>query len=91
MCVKCPNVVIPDYSPDGTCVLVINTLFSGDDWKEVKVADYYKIKNKIAENLIDVFERKLNVSIKEHIEEIEIVTPITYINYLNSPAVFTDI
>lgn len=77
----CINRAIPDCSPPGTCILSILTLFRPEAWKDVTPKDYFKLKNKIAERLIDDFEKATVTSIKDHIEEIEIATPQTFARY----------
>jgi len=77
----CLNNAIPDCSPPGTSIVYITTLFRPEAWKEVKPEDYYKLKNKIAEELIVQFEKTTGVAIREHIEEIEVATPQTFARY----------
>jgi phytoene dehydrogenase-like protein len=77
----CLNNAIPDCSPEGTSILYLTTLFTGDCWKDVKPEDYFKIKNKIADDMIDEFEKALQVKIRDSIEEIEVATPVTFANY----------
>lgn len=73
----CLNNAIPDCSPPGTCIISITSAFLPGAWDDVKPEDYFTIKNKIAEDLIDVFEKATGAPIKEHIEEIEVATPQT--------------
>lgn len=77
----CINVVIPDASPPGTSIISMTTLFHPDAWKDVKPEDYFRIKNEIAEGLITDFEKATGISIREHIEEIEVATPVTFARY----------
>lgn len=77
----CLNAAIPDCSPPGTCIISITTLFHPDAWKNVKPEDYFKEKNRIADGLIAKFEEAVGISIKEHIEEIEVATPETFARY----------
>ncbi len=77
----CLNVANPECSPPGTSILYITTLFRPEVWYEVKQEDYVEIKNKIATELIDQFERATNIKINDHIEEIEVATPITFARY----------
>ncbi len=73
----CLNNAIPDCSPPGTCIISITTAFLPGSWDDVKPEDYFIVKNKIAEDLIDTFEKATGAPIKEHIEEIEVATPQT--------------
>jgi len=75
------NAAIPDCSPPGTNIVSITTPFRPGVWDNVKPEEYIEIKNKIAEDLIDHFEKGTGISIKEHIEEIEIATPQTFARF----------
>jgi phytoene dehydrogenase-like protein len=75
------NNAVPDCSPPGTCILDITTLFRPEAWENVKPEDYYRIKNEIAEKLLIKFEKATGAPIREHIEEIEIATPVTFARY----------
>jgi prolycopene isomerase len=77
----CLNSAIPDCSSPGTCILSITTAYLPGVWDNVKPEEYFKLKNKFAEELIDNFEKATGISIKEHIEEIEVATPQTFARY----------
>jgi prolycopene isomerase len=77
----CLNIANPSCSPSGTSILYITTLFRPEVWYDVKQEEYVKIKNKIAEDLINQFEKATHTQIKKHIEEIEIATPMTFARY----------
>jgi len=77
----CLNAAIPDASPPGTSIVYISTLFRPEAWKDVKPEDYVRVKNEIAEGLIDDFEKATGIKIKDHIEEIEVATPETFARY----------
>ncbi len=77
----CLNAANPDCSPQGTTILAITAGYRAEAWADVKDEDYFKVKDKIAEKLIRQFETATGVSIKEHIEEIEIATPQTFARY----------
>lgn len=79
------NTVIPDCSPEGTSHMTITTAIYGDSWGSVKPEDYKKTKLKIAEELIDYYEKTTGKTIKPFIEEIEVATPVTYCRYLGTP------
>ncbi len=82
---NCLNNVIPDSSPEGTCTLFFTTMYFGDVWANVKPEEYKKLKNSVANHMIEVCEKTLNISIKPYIEEIAIATPVTFARYLNTP------
>ena len=77
----CLNNAVPDCSPEGTSIVYLTTLFSGDAWKNVSPAEYFKLKNRIAEEMIDEFEKVVNVNLRDSIEEIEVATPATFARY----------
>ncbi|NLT18566.1 MAG: Phytoene desaturase (neurosporene-forming) [Firmicutes bacterium ADurb.Bin080] len=80
----CLNNVIPDCSPKGTCIMSFTTLFAENSWDDVKPEDYFREKTRIAQNMIDYFEKSTGIKIKDSIEEIEIATPITFAHYTGS-------
>ena len=77
----CINKVIPDCSPPGTCIISFTILNDGYQWADVKPEDYFEEKTRIAEDIIDEFEKATGVLIKDSIEEIEIATPETFANF----------
>jgi phytoene dehydrogenase-like protein len=80
----CLNNAIPDCSPPGTSILSITTLFRPDAWKDVRPEDYVAVKNRIANGLITDFEKATGAHIRQHIEEVEVATPLTYARYTGS-------
>lgn len=48
---------------------------------KISAEDYFKTKDKIAYKMIDDFEKAIGIKIKEHIEELEVATPMTFANY----------
>lgn len=83
--INCLNEINPNGSPDGTCQLFLTTMSFGDVMKDVKPEEYKKYKTKLAEHMINICEKALNISIKPYIEEIEIALPPTFCRYLNTP------
>ncbi len=83
--VNCLNILNPSITEKGTSELFFTTSIYGDIWGKVEPKDYKKTKLKIAEEMIDYYEKTMGVSIKEHIEEIKIATPATFARYLSSP------
>ena len=84
--VNCLNSVIPDSSPAGTCTLFFTIpVFGSDVPEDLKPEDYGKYKRAIAEKYIADAERVLGLSIREHIEEISVATPVTFARYLGTP------
>jgi prolycopene isomerase len=77
----CLNRALPDCSPPGTTILFITTLYRPEAWADVKPEDYTRVKERVAEGLIADFERATGTSIRPHIEEIEVATPVTFARY----------
>ena len=78
---SCLNNALPDASPPGTTILALTTLNRAEAWAEVRPQDYVKVKNRAALSLIDHFEKATNTRVREHIEEVEVATPVTYARY----------
>ncbi|MBE6587386.1 MAG: NAD(P)/FAD-dependent oxidoreductase [Ruminococcaceae bacterium] len=82
---NCLNCVIPDSSPEGTSTLFITTMLRDKAWGEVRPEDYKRQKNSFAKKLIEIYEKKMGVSVMPYIEEIVIATPATFARYLGTP------
>jgi len=74
----CLNNAIPGCSPPGTCIISITSAFRPSAWDKVKPQEYFNLKTRIAEGLIENFEKATGVQIRDHIEEIEVATPQTF-------------
>lgn len=81
----CLNNGDPDCSCKGTSIMYMTTLFMEDVWSDVKEEDYYKLKNEIAKDMIERFEKATNTNIHDYIEEIAVATPQTYARYCGHP------
>jgi prolycopene isomerase len=77
----CLNNAIPDASPPGTAIVSLTTLYRPEAWAGVKPDDYVRIKNESARGLIADFEKATGAAIREHIEEVEVATPVTFARY----------
>ena len=59
---------------------------SADDaWADVTEEDYVKIKRKVADEMITHLEEIMGFKVREHIEEIEIASPVTFARYMYTP------
>ena len=81
----CLNNACPDCSPPGTCMMYFTTMFMSDDWGNVTETDYFKAKDRIADDMIRVFERETGCAIRDAIEEIAVASPTTYARYCGHP------
>jgi len=74
------NIVDPDFSPPGTSVISLTTMGYGDVWLELSPDEYVQAKNTLAGRLIDMADR-VAPGLKEHIEVVEVATPLTHMRY----------
>ena len=81
----CLNRAVPDCSPPGTSILSFTVLHKPSAWDGVKLEDYFDRKRRIADWLIEDFEKATGVSVRDHIEEIEIAAAPTYARYTGAP------
>ena len=78
------NVVDADFSPPGTASVVLTLLAYAEPWLKLSPSEYLETKNKLADKLISLAER-VAPGIRDHIEVIEIATPLTNIRYTGNP------
>lgn len=83
--VCCLNIANPDCSPNGTTEMILTISYTDDAWADVTEEDYVKIKRQIADQMIDNLENIMGFNIREHIEEIEIASPVTFARYMYTP------
>jgi len=80
---SCYNLIDPGFAPEGTSQVAIVTLKYGDPWLQVSPDRYadkkYECADVILTNLSEFYPQ-----LREHIEEIEIATPITSMRYLGT-------
>ena len=81
----CYNVVNPNASPEGTCIVSFTTFYADDCWGGIEPEDYVKMKNEVAEGIIDKFEAETGIKLKDSIEEFSVATPWTFSRYAGSP------
>lgn len=79
----CYNKAYPEFTAPGTCIYVPTGLIRGEAFEGVKPEEYFDVKEKLAEGMIENIEKRLGVNLRDHIEEIEIATPETFANLVN--------
>ena len=86
-CITIINEVIPDCTPEGTCFVQFARFYKTDAWNEkvVNAENYFKLKDEVADETIKQFEDYIGKSIRDHIEEIVVATPVTWARYLGTP------
>ncbi len=83
--VCCLNMAIPDCTPEGTTEMILTISYTDDAWADVSEEDYVKTKRQVADKMIADLESIMGYHIREHIEEIEIASPVTFARYMGSP------
>ena len=81
---SCYDVADPDFSPSGTCQANIVTLKYGRTWLKVPPREYHRVKFQCAEEMLGRVE-EIYPGIRDHIEELEVATPLTHMRYLGHP------
>jgi len=84
MVMSCYDVVDPGFSPEGTCQANIVTLKYGDPWLRVPPSQYHRTKYRCAEAMLRRVE-EIYPGIRDHLEELEVATPLTHMRYLGHP------
>jgi len=74
------NVLDPEFSPPGTCVVTLTSLGFGDPWLKLSPSEYLEAKNTLASKFIDLASR-VAPGIRDHIEVVEVATPLTHMRY----------
>lgn len=80
----CYTLIDPDFSPPGTSQVALITLKFGDAWLQVPPAQYATEKYRVADTMLARAEQ-VYPGLRDHIEEMEIATPITHMRYLGTP------
>ena len=84
-CVTIINDAIPDASPEGTCMVQFAKFYTDDPFEGVAVEDYFKVKDKIAKDTVEHFEKVAGIDLKNHIEEIVVAAPMTWARFIGTP------
>lgn len=78
------NVVDPEFSPSGTSSVVLTLAAYAEPWLKLHPSEYAKTKYVLADKVIGLAER-IAPGIRDHIEVMEIATPLTNIRYTGNP------
>lgn len=81
----CYTVDDPSVSPKGTSVITAGTLKYGEPWEKLPPEQYYEMKYEAGRRIVARLE-KMYPGFTEHIEEMEIATPLTHMRYLGHPS-----
>jgi prolycopene isomerase len=80
----CYNATDPDFSPPGTSVIVLTAASYARPWYLVPPERYVDTKNAFADEMLTVADGYFP-GLREHIEVIEVATPITNMRYTGNP------
>ncbi len=78
------NVVDPTVSPGGTASVVITQIAYADPWLKLSPSEYVEAKNRVAQKALTLAE-KAAPNLRDHIEVIEVATPLTNMRYTGNP------
>jgi prolycopene isomerase len=81
--ISCYTQIDPSYSPEGTSQVMALGLKYADPWYKVPPPQYTDTKYRCAESMLAAL-RPYYPELKNHIEEIEIATPVTLTRYLGN-------
>ena len=81
---SCYDVDDPDFSPKGSCQAALLAAAYAEPWLNVPASKYYEAKTKYAQSMLELLY-KVFPKCKDHIEEIEVATPLTIMRYLGHP------
>ncbi|MCQ2472483.1 MAG: NAD(P)/FAD-dependent oxidoreductase [Clostridia bacterium] len=76
---------LPDAAGEHAAFLQMSKFYDGDPFKDVTEEEYFKLKEKIADECISRYEEVTGCDIRNHIEEIVIASPVTWARYLGTP------
>jgi len=84
MVLSCYDVSDPGFSPAGTCQANVVTLKYGEPWLRIPPRQYHDVKFRCADAMLKrVYE--IYPEAKNHVEEVEVGTPLTHMRYLGHP------
>ncbi len=81
----CPNIINSEASPDGTTILCLSTIYTDNCWADIPPEEYFEAKDMLAARLIANYETATGITIHNSIEELEVVTPVTFARYTATP------
>ena len=84
MLFTCYDVDDPEFSPAGACQATLVGMAYAEPWLSVPPAHYFDTKNRIAGRMLETLYRVFP-KCRDHIEELEIGTPVTHMRYLGHP------
>ncbi|MEW5723509.1 MAG: NAD(P)/FAD-dependent oxidoreductase [Thermodesulfobacteriota bacterium] len=82
---SCYDVAAPDFSGPGTCQANVVTLKYGEPWLRLPPSRYYDVKYQCGRGMLGRISQ-IWPKVTDHIEELDVATPLTHLRYLGHPA-----
>ncbi len=83
--VNCVENAVPGVAPDGTCTLFFSKFYSGDAFRNVTEADYFRVKDSIIEATLKDFTATTGIDLTGKIEKIVSASPVTLARFIGTP------
>jgi len=83
-CLTCYSAIDPGFSPPGTSQIAVIVLQEAEPWLSIPPNEYTDTKYRYADSVLCLVE-KFCPDLRDHIEEVNISTPITHMRYLGTP------
>ncbi len=80
----CYDVDDSEFSPAGACQATLVGLAYAQPWLDIPPAEYFDTKHRIAGEMLEMLYRVFP-KCRDHIEELEVGTPVTHMRYLGHP------
>ncbi len=73
--------IIPLSSPDGKSIIRLEKSGLKETFQNVSVRDYFRLKDRITESIVDEAEKLMKIDLRQHIVEIDASSPLTETRY----------
>lgn len=83
--ITCPNILMKDATPEGTCLYNMVVLPSVTCFSPHNEEEYNEFKLRHAREFLEAESKRLGVNLFDHILELAIETPVTISSYCGSP------
>lgn len=80
----CYTIDDPEGGAPGTSIITAGTLKYGEPFMKLDPQQYYETKYALASTIIERLEKRFP-GLRDHIEEVEVATPLTHMRYLGHP------
>ena len=80
----CLNYANPNCVPEGYCQVSVTALVPSQPFEDVKEEDYYDLKRRLANEMMEECIKVTGVDFRKNIVEIEVETPMTIAHYVGA-------